>query len=84
MVGSVTILPRASSWSGVAVEWLPAYAPELDPVEQVWGRTKYAVPANFIHDDVGHLAGEVSNSIKHPASDPMLLRSFRAQAEFVL
>ena len=26
----------------VALEWLPPYAPELNPVEQVWGHTKYA------------------------------------------
>ncbi|MFH1417667.1 MAG: IS630 family transposase [Planctomycetota bacterium] len=30
----------------VDVEWLPPYAPELNPVEQVWDHTKYADLAN--------------------------------------
>jgi hypothetical protein len=66
------------------VEWLPPYAPELNPVEQVWGHTKYADLANFIPDDFGHLAWEVINSIEHTASDQMLLRSFFKHAKLVL
>ena len=30
------------------VEWLPAYAPDLNPVEQVWNRCKYTDLANHI------------------------------------
>ena len=25
----------------LTIEWLPAYAPELNPTEQVWNHTKY-------------------------------------------
>ena len=32
----------------VQIEWLPAYAPDLNPVEQVWNRTKYTDLANYI------------------------------------
>jgi transposase len=39
----------------IGVEWLPAYAPDLNPDEQVWNHTKYADLANFIPDDVLHL-----------------------------
>ncbi len=68
----------------LVIEWLPPYAPELNPVEQVWGHTKYGDLANFIPDDVGHLAGEVINSIEHTASDQMLLRAFFKHAKLVL
>ncbi len=60
----------------VQVEWLPAYAPELNPVEQVWSHTKYADLANYIPDDVDALADEVINSLGQISTDQMLLRSF--------
>jgi transposase len=43
------------------VEWLPAYAPELNPDEQVWNHSKYSQLANFIADNVEHLAEAVTN-----------------------
>jgi transposase len=58
------------------VEWLPPYAPELNPVEQVWSHTKYADLANYIPDDVGALADEVINSLDEISTDQQLLRSF--------
>jgi len=45
------------------VEWLPAYAPELNPVEMLWNHTKYADLANFIPEDVDHLYQAVTTSI---------------------
>ncbi len=68
----------------VAIEWLPPYAPELNPVEQVWCHTKYADLANFIPDDVGHLRWEVIDSIEQTASDQTLLRSFFRHAKLTL
>jgi len=68
----------------VAVEWLPPYAPELNPVEQVWGHTKYADLANFIPDDVAHLEREVIYSIEQTASDQTLLRAFFQHAKLGL
>jgi len=34
------------------IEWLPPYAPELNPVEHVWDHTQYGDLANYIPDDV--------------------------------
>jgi len=34
------------------IEWLPPYAPELNPVEQVWTRTKYGRLCNYIPEDL--------------------------------
>jgi transposase len=57
-------------------EWLPPYAPELNPVEQCWNHTKYGDLANFIPDDIQHLHNEVFNSIDQLHHDQILLRSF--------
>lgn len=68
----------------VDVEWLPPYAPELNPVEQVWGHTKYADLANYIPDDVLELACEVIDSIEATSRDQGLLRSFFKHAQLRL
>lgn len=70
--------------AAVQVEWLPAYAPELNPVEQVWSHTKYADLANYIPDDVDALAQEVIRSITTTGSKQALLRSFFNHAELAL
>jgi len=66
---------------GIAFEWLPPYAPELNPTEQVWTHTKYADLANFIPDDLAHLRSEVAASITDQQSTPTLLRSFFDHAQ---
>lgn len=58
------------------VEWLPAYAPELNPVEQVWNHSKYSHLANFIPDDSDHLESEVDASLRRQRSSTALLRAF--------
>jgi len=62
--------------SAVQVEWLPAYAPDLNPVERVWGHTKYSELANFIPDDLDHLHQHVDGAIQDCCSKPSLLASF--------
>jgi len=58
------------------MEWLPPYAPDLNPVEQVWNRSKYTDLANYIPNDIGKLEKEVCESISHMCSQQSLLRSF--------
>lgn len=65
-------------------EWLPAYAPELNPVEQVWNHSKYADLANFIPDDIGRLQSSVEVSINGQRHKPDLLRSFLKHAQLEL
>ena len=60
----------------VDVEWLPAYAPELTPVEQIWNYSKYSQLSNFIPDDIEHLAHELDASLCHQSKQQNLLRSF--------
>ncbi|MFH1419201.1 MAG: transposase [Planctomycetota bacterium] len=68
----------------MGVEWLPPYAPELNPVEQVWGHTKYADLANYIPGDILELACEVIDSIERTESNETLLRSSVAHARLIL
>ncbi len=71
-------------FSRVDVEWLPPYAPDLNPVEQVWNRSKYTDLANYIPEDIGELEKEVCESISHMRSQQSLLRSFFQKAELKL
>jgi transposase len=66
------------------VEWLPGYAPDLNPVEMLWNHTKYADLANFIPDDVHHLLQSVHTSITHTRQNGRLLRSFFKHSELEL
>jgi transposase len=65
----------------IHVEWLPAYAPELNPTEYVWGHTKFADLANFIPDDLLHLGQSIAASLRHTRQKQSLLRSFFHHAE---
>lgn len=60
----------------IDIELLPAYAPELNPTEQVWNHTKYADLANYIPDDIHELGVEVAGSMLETRTKPGLLRSF--------
>ena len=57
-------------------EWLPAYAPELNPVEFVWSHTKYGDLANFIPDDIDHLEDRLDDSLCGTTQD-LLLSAFQ-------
>jgi transposase len=58
------------------VEWLPAYAPELNPVEQLWGHTKYGDLANYIPEDIQTMYQSVTNSLQKAGTNSKLLLSF--------
>jgi transposase len=62
-------------------EWLPPYAPDLNPVEHVWNHTKYGDLANFIPHDLLDLELELDWSIHQTRKRPKLFRSFFHAAE---
>ncbi len=62
------------------IEWLPAYAPDLNPVEHVWGHTKYSDLANFAPADLDALEAAVLNSLAQTRGQRRLLASFFAAA----
>jgi transposase len=71
----------ASSW--FSVEWLPPYAPELDPVEYVWSQSKYGDLANYIPEDIHALRHAISQLIDEYRHDPQRLRGFFQEAQLV-
>ena len=68
----------------VSVEWLPAYAPDLNPVERVWAHTKYADLANYLPDDLDAVATAVTDSLEAKRTEQALLRSFFTHAGLTL
>ena len=56
--------------------WLPAYAPELDPVEFVWTQAKYADLANWIPEDIDDLRRQLVNCLETYRQQPDRLESF--------
>jgi putative transposase len=57
-------------------EWLPPYAPELDPVEQCWNHAKCTDLANLVPNDIDELHQAVANSLEAQRRNPDLLRSY--------
>ncbi len=66
------------------VEWLPAYAPELNPVEQVWTRTKYGRPANCIPGDLNDLRRSAHLALRQLGKQRTSLKSCFAHAKLKL
>jgi hypothetical protein len=62
------------------VEWLPGYAPDLNPVEMIWNHTKYGDLANFIPEDIDHLEEEVENSLALTRKMHALKKAFFAHS----
>jgi transposase len=58
------------------VEWLPAYAPDLNPVELLWCHTKYGDLANYIPEDIHTMYRSVTDSIQDARTKADLLLSF--------
>ncbi|MBN9121778.1 MAG: transposase [Planctomycetes bacterium] len=56
-------------------ERLPPYAPELNPVESVWGGLKFGQLANYVPDHLTMLDREISNRFRPLRRDQKLLRA---------
>jgi transposase len=46
------------------VEWLPPYAPELNPVEYLWSHLDATHLANFAPDDLAELEAQVRRGVR--------------------
>jgi transposase len=75
---------KALAVPGVQFEWLPAYAPELNPVEARWSHVKYADLANFVPDDVRQLKRTVQSSLIKHCEAHQLKQSFFKTAKLRL
>lgn len=74
----------ASRMRNIEFEWLPAYAPELNPVEARWSHTKYAKLANFVPDDTHQLKRSVRTTLKKQSHAQALKQSFFKTAQLKL
>lgn len=68
--------PRLARRGGITIEWLPPYAPDLNPVEQVWRQSKFTDLGNFIPIDLVDLTAEVAVSLSRMRTDHRLLKHF--------
>lgn len=60
----------------LTLEWLPPYAPELNPVEQLWSHLKFGHGSNFIPDDLLHLDDEATEFLVETKFNPKFLHSY--------
>lgn len=60
------------------LERLPAYAPDLNPIEMIWGHPKHGLLANFVPRGVKHLDLVVRGHLVEPGGKPGLIRSLWA------
>lgn len=55
---------------------LPAYAPDLNPDERVWGYVKYGRLANYAAEDLRALRRAVMTELRRASRQPALLAAF--------
>jgi transposase len=63
------------------VEFLPAYAPELNPVEYLWGYWKEHELPNFCPKNFGELSHHALGALRRMRRRPTLVAAFWKQAE---
>jgi len=66
------------------VEFLPAYAPELNPVEYLWGYFKQHALPNFCPKELWNLNHAATQALKRIRRRPRLILAFWKQAELCL
>jgi transposase len=70
----------ASQHAWLQVEYLPAYAPDLNPVEGLWANLKDVELANRACGSLEELAAAAEQGIGRVRGEPELLFSFLHQA----
>jgi transposase len=60
----------------LTVERLPGYAPELNPVELVWGNVKGGELANLSADDLAEVEQELRTGLRRVGGSPTLPFAF--------
>ena len=67
----------------LTLEYLPAYAPELNPVEYIWGYWKQHALPNFCPTDFTQLSHAARRALGRMRRRPTLVRAFWQQAELL-
>ena len=75
---AVRRLQEKHSW--LQAEFLPPYAPDLNPVEAMWSYTKHCDLANYIPNNVSELEDEVLDSLAAQNYDQRLKQAYFKRA----
>lgn len=65
----------------IQLEYLPAYAPELNPVEYIWGYCKQHELPNLCPKDFGQLSWAARRALRRMRRRPTLVESLWKQAD---
>jgi transposase len=68
----------------VVLAYLPAYAPELNPVEYLWGHWKHHEIPNLCAETLALLSHHARRALRRMQRRPSLLKAFWIQAELSL
>ncbi|MEW5976985.1 MAG: transposase, partial [Acidobacteriota bacterium] len=71
----------ASQQGRLTLEFLPSYAPELNPVEYLWGHWKHHELPNLCPQDYGQLSQHARRALRRMRRRPRLVTAFWKQAE---
>ncbi len=71
----------AAQGGRLTLEFLPGYAPELNPVEYIWAHLKQHELANLCPADLWALGAEARRALRNMRRRPTLVRAFWIQAE---
>lgn len=66
------------------LERLPAYAPELNPIEYLWGHLKNTALANFAPAELHELSSVAKKALRKTRKRPACIRAFWIQSELDL
>ena len=69
----------ASQRDWLSVEPLPGYAPDVNPIEHVWGNLKSTELANLCSDSIGEVATVADDGLDRIGSDAALCFAFLHQ-----
>jgi transposase len=64
----------------IAIEYLPAYAPELNPVEYLWGHWKHHELPNVCPKDMWQLSDGARRTLRRLRCRPRLIAAFWKQS----
>ena len=79
---SRTVRQFVGSWGRrLHLEYLPAYAPELNPAEYIWGHLKQHELANFCAHHGWELTLRATQALRRMRRRPRLITAFWKQAE---
>jgi transposase len=68
----------------IRLAYLPAYAPELNPVEYLWGHWKHHEIPNLCAATLSRLSHEARRALRRMQRRPSLIRAFWIQSELSL